>query len=242
MQDGLFCLSMEPKLRTELIEYLRDFTTEARWDKICEVLSLRTNHITVVLEDLHKPHNANAVLRSCDGFGVQDVHIIENKTEFDTSATVSIGAHQWLSLHRYNEPGKDNVEICFDELKAQGYRVLATTPHENDSNLADVDITEKTALVFGTERHGVTDRVKELADGFVKIPMSGFSESFNISVSAAICLYDLTTRLRNTDSLNWGLESETQEILKHKWLLNTIKAGKKLQAKFLEEKGYSQEK
>ncbi len=203
-----------------------------------EVLSLRTNHITVVLEDLHKPHNANAVLRSCDGFGVQDVHIIENKTEFDASATVSIGAHQWLTLHRYKESGKDNVELCFDRLRQQGYKVLATTPHEHDSNLKDVDITQKTALVFGTERHGVTERVKELADGFVKIPMSGFSESFNISVSAAICLYDLTTRLRNSDQLEWNLESDVQEDLKLKWLLNTIKAGKKLQTKFMEEKGY----
>lgn len=236
---AFFCFKMEPQIRTELIEYLREFTTEARWDKIMEVLSLRTNHITVVLEDLHKPHNANAVLRSCDGFGIQDVHIIENENEFDTSATVSIGAHQWLSLHRYREKDRDNVKYCFDNLKAEGYRVLATTPHENDSNLEDVEITQKTALVFGTERHGVSDKVMEQADGFVKIPMSGFSESFNISVSAAICLYDLTTRLRNSEEVHWHLDPDVMEELKLKWLLNTIKAGKKLQAKFMEEKGYS---
>jgi tRNA (guanosine-2'-O-)-methyltransferase len=223
---------MTEDLKKELVSYLRDFTTESRWDTINEVLSKRTDHLTVVLEDLHKPHNANAVLRSCDGFGIQDVYIIENKNEFDTEGTVSIGAHQWLTLNRYNKPENDNIRSCFDDLRAKGYKIIATTPHENDSNLNELPVDDKIALVFGTELNGISEEVKEQADGFVKIPMYGFSESFNISVSAAVCLYDLTTRIRNTN-LEWGLAESYKTDLQLKWLKKTIKAGDRLVQKFL---------
>lgn len=224
---------MTEELRKQLIEYLRDFTTEGRWHKINEVLDQRTDHLTLVLEDLHKPHNANAVLRSCDGFGVQDVHIIENRNEFDTEGTVSIGAHQWLTLNRYNKPDEDNIAECFNSLREQGYQIIATTPHENDSDLNQLDITKKTALVFGTELNGISDQVKEQADGFVKIPMYGFSESFNISVSAAVCLYDLTTRIRNSANTSWNLSESYKNKLRLEWLTKSIKAGDKLVEKFL---------
>ena len=227
---------MDKETLQSLINYLKEFTTPGRWEKIEQVLSQRTNHITVVLEDLHKPHNANAVLRSCDGFGIQDVHIIENRNEFDTEGKISAGAHQWLTLYRYNQPNEDNVRLCFDELKTRGYQVIATTPHEEDSTLAGLDISKKTALVFGTELHGVSKHVMELADGYVRIPMYGFSESFNISVSAAVCLYDLTNRLR-TNSETWGLEEDYKTNLTLNWLRKTIKAGEKLEEKFLQSRG-----
>lgn len=225
---------MPDTTRNELIDYLKGFTTEARLDKFKDVLSKRTKHIAVVLEDLHKPHNANAVLRSCDALGIQDIHIIENENEFDTEGQVSIGAHQWLTLKRYNEEGGTNVESCFESLRKDGYQIIATTPHENDSNINELDISEKTALVFGSELTGISDRVKEQADGFVKIPMYGFSESFNISVSAAISLYDVTSRLRVTD-LDWGLSEEEKEELTLEWLVQTIKAGEMLVEKFMNE-------
>tara|TARA_R110000868_G_scaffold304437_21_gene565389 strand:+ start:20061 stop:20753 length:693 start_codon:yes stop_codon:yes gene_type:complete len=225
---------MNKETRNELIEYLRGFTTESRWDTINAVIENRTNHISIVLEDLHKPHNANAVLRSCDGFGIQDIHLIENKTEFDSDTQISMGTHNWLSLKRYNNPEADNIKNCFENLKDQGYSVLATTPHETDQNLNDIPITQKTALVFGTERRGISDRVKELADGFVKIPMYGFSESYNISVSAAICLYDLRTRLEKSE-VDWNLDQEYQDQLKFEWLQKTIKASDSLINKYLRE-------
>lgn len=226
---------MDSETRNQLTNYLKGFTTEARWETINQVLANRTNHFTVVLEDLHKPHNANAVLRSCDGFGIQDLHIIENNTEFDSDKQVSMGSHNWLTLNKYNEPNTDNIKVCFDRLKKEGYSVLATTPHEHDQNLNEIPITQKTALVFGTERRGISDRVKELADGFVKIPMYGFSESFNISVSAAICLYDLRTRLEKSE-IDWNLDSEYQNKLRFKWLKQTIKASDQLIEKFLKER------
>ena len=224
---------MSDKELQYLIEYLSEFIKEERVKKFDEILSKRTNHVTVVLEDLHKPHNANAVLRSCDGFGLQDVHIIENKNEFDTEGTITLGAHRWLTLHRYNEPQKDNVDVCFDELRKQGYKVIATTPHEQDVNIYDLDVCEKIALVFGTELDGISQNVIDKADGFAKIPMSGFSESFNISVSAAICMYELTKKIRQSD-IESGLDESYKLKLKLEWMKKSIKAGEQLVAQYLE--------
>lgn len=223
---------MDRDTRKALTSYLREFATEDRWEKILEVSERRTRHLTVVVEDIYQSHNASAVLRSCDGFGLQDVHIIENQNTFDASNQVTIGADQWLSLYRYNEPNSDNTETCFRQLKEEGYKVIATTPHEDDTNLNDLPIDSKTALVFGSELNGITDRAKELADGFMKIPMEGFSESFNISVSAAVCLYNLTRRLRVSD-VDWKLSAEELEELQLLWLRQSIKAGVQLQEAFL---------
>lgn len=222
---------MSNKTRLDLIEYLRSFATEARWQKITEVVAERTRHISVVVEDIHQPHNASAVLRSCDGFGIQDVHIIENRNSFNASSQVTIGAHQWLTLHKYNKPDSENTERCFHALKNKGYQVIATTPHENDSNLNDLTIDQKTALVFGSELDGVSEKAKEFADGFVKIPMSGFSESFNISVSAAVCLYNVTRRMRTSD-IHWNLTEDEMIELQVEWLKKSIKAGEKLEQAF----------
>lgn len=219
---------MEHKTLLELTEYLKEFATEERWQAITEVANKRTRHISVVIEDIYQPHNASAVLRSCDGFGIQDVHIIENDNEFDASSQVTIGADQWLSIHRYNEKNTDNTILCLKSLKEQNYQIIATSPHENDTELNDLNIDHKTALVFGNELDGISETVKEMADGFVKIPMAGFSESFNISVSAAICLYDLTLRLRK-NGINWKLSNNELDILKYEWLKRSIKAGEELE-------------
>lgn len=228
------CKNMDRSKQAELVKYLREFATESRWEKITEVAEQRTRHITVVVEDIYQSHNASAVLRSCDGFGIQDVHIIENKNDFDASSQVTIGADQWLTLHRYKEPGVDNTEACFHKLKRQGYKIIATTPHEDDTGLNDLKITDKTALVFGSEIDGISERAKELADGFVKIPMAGFSESFNISVSAAVCLYNITRRLKESDIV-WNLTKGELDDLKLEWLKKSIKAGEQLEKAFLKQ-------
>ena len=224
----------EINIYQSLIEYLKDFISKERYDRISEVLDNRTNHITLVLEDLHKSHNANAVLRSCDGFGIQDVHIIENRNKFDEHSSVSIGAHSWLTLNRYNEDKCNNIDLCFEGLRAKDYQIIATTPHEKDLNIRELDVTKKTALVFGTELEGVSDEVIRKSDGFVKIPMFGFSESFNISVSAAISMYELTTRIRSDNDF-WQLDSDYKVKLKFNWIKQSIKAGDKLVEKYLED-------
>jgi len=227
-------MPMELAVYIELINYLKEFISEERLHRINEVLDQRTDHLTIVLEDLHKSHNANAVLRSCDGFGVQDVHIIENRNEFDEAGAVSIGAHNWLTLHRYNQKNGNNIDLCFDKLRSNDYQIIATSPHEKDSNISDLDVNNKTALVFGTELNGVSEEVINKVDGFVKIPMYGFSESFNISVSAAICMYELSKKIRKSDT-DSGIDITYKTKLRFEWIKQTIKAGDQIVQRYLSE-------
>jgi len=205
-----------------LIDFLSELVTEERLDTFMKVLNNRTRYITVVLEDLFQSHNASAVLRSCDCFGIQDVHMIENKFSYSLNRDVSLGSAQWLSLFRYNKK-ENNTLDAIKELKKQGYRIVATTPHTNDTVLEDLDLNRgKIALLFGSELPGLSDIAMENADEFVKINMRGFTESFNISVSAAICLYELTKKLR-TSSIEWGLSDEEEKKLLLEWLRISIK-------------------
>lgn len=228
---------MDNSFKVKLVSYLREFTTEERWETLNRVLDRRTNYVTVVLEDIYQPHNASAVLRSCDGFGIQDVHIIENKNEFNPNKGVTIGADKWLSIHRYDTEGKNNTKRCYQHLREAGYQIIATTPYENDVTIDEVSVQQKTALVFGAEFTGLSDYALEHADGYAKIPMVGFSESFNISVGAALCLYDVTTRLRKSD-VDWTLSDSRKLTLQLDWLKKSIRASDQLVERFMSaEKG-----
>jgi tRNA (guanosine-2'-O-)-methyltransferase len=205
-----------------LIKYLSEVITENRLTQLGRVLEHRTRYLTVVLEDIYQSQNASAVLRTCDCFGVQDVHIIENRNEYKINPDVALGASKWLSLNYYNKK-ENNTFDAIQQLKEQGYRIVATTPHTNDVDLEDFDLSAgKTALIFGTELTGVSDVVMENADEFMKIPMYGFTESFNISVSAAISLHHLIYKLKNSDIAWQLLQDEADEILLS-WLRKSIK-------------------
>ena len=226
-------------MQTRLIEYLSNFITEKRKKIFDENLKNRTSYLTVVLEDICQSHNASAVLRSCDCFGVQNVHIIENRNQFAVNSQVALGASKWLSIHKHNKSeAASNTISTLKSLKQQGYRIVATTPHTNDVNLEDFDLSSrKTALVFGTELQGISEDVKEYADEFLKIPMVGFTESFNISVSAAICLHHLTWKLRNDSNIQWQLSKEEKNNIHLNWLRQTIKKSKLLEEEFLKNSG-----
>lgn len=224
---------MADQQKSKMLEYLRDFVTDSRWKTICNALDKRTRYLTVVLEDIYQPHNASAVLRSCEGFGIQDVHIIENKNEFDPSKSVTIGADQWLTLYRYNQPATNNTEICFDLLRKQGYRIIATSPHVKDIPIQEIELNQKTALVFGAEYTGLSDFAMEHADGYAKIEMTGFSESFNISVSAAICIYETSKHLKES-GVEWELNSVEKLDLKLEWLEQSIRESEKIKKRFQE--------
>ncbi|WGH75993.1 RNA methyltransferase [Tenacibaculum tangerinum] len=213
-----------------LLAYLEGYITEKRKETFHRVLNERTRHFTVVLEDIYQPHNASAVVRSCDIFGVQDVYAIENKFVNKVSRHVAKGSQKWLDIHRYKEDG-DNTKTCLEELRAKGYQIIGTTPHTNSCMLADFDVTKKTAFVFGAEKDGISDAIKQEADGFLKIPMVGFTESLNISVAAAITLQDVTTRLKKT-AVNWQLSAEEKKMLYFKWIQNTLKDPEKLIAHY----------
>ncbi len=205
-----------------LIDYLSAFITQNRLRQFQKIIKNRTRYITVVLEDIYQSQNASAVLRSCECFGIQDVHIIENKNEFTVNTDVSLGASKWIDLFKYNKKSFNTPE-AFKALREKGYQIIATSPHVNDTLLDDFNLDRcKTALVFGTEIAGITGYVEENADGFLKIPIVGFTESFNISVSAALILHHLTAKLRKAN-LTWQLNDEEQNELLYSWLTKSIK-------------------
>jgi tRNA (guanosine-2'-O-)-methyltransferase len=218
-----------------LLNHLSEFITPKRNNLFNKVLDMRTRHITVVLEDIFQPQNASAVLRTCDCFGIQDVHIIENRNEFTVDTEVSLGSSKWLNLKKYNEAENNSLE-AIKQLKKQGYRIVATTPHLNDQELPDFDIAKgKTALVFGSELPGITETIMNEADEFLKIPMFGFTESFNISVSAAVILHHLSLKMRQTDGLKWELSQNEKDELKIEWIRRTIKRSELIEKRFWEE-------
>jgi len=210
----------------DIISTLRPHLTDERYERLLEVIENRTNHITVVLEDVYQPHNASAVLRSCDCFGIQDVHIVENKHNYTVSDQVALGSHKWLNLHRYSEK-KFNTLDCIDNLKSKGYRVVGTSPHAKDGSLEELDISTPTAIILGTEGPGMTQEAMDACDACIKIPMFGFTESFNLSVSAAIILHHLSWKLRQSND-KWQLSPEEKKSLLGEMMKRSIRESEKI--------------
>lgn len=186
------------------------------------VLNFRTRYITLALEDIYQPQNASAVLRSCECFGIQDVHIIENRNEYRINPDVVMGASKWLNISRYNEK-EYNTSDAIGILRDKGYRIVATSLQEDSVPLEEFDIQKgKFALFFGTELTGLSDTMLEQADEYVRIPIRGFTDSFNISVSAAIFLHHLTLQLHRSD-ISWKLGADERNELLIRWLNKSIK-------------------
>lgn len=205
-----------------------------RYETLRNVLSQRSRYLAVVLEDIYQAQNASAVLRSADCFGFQDVHIIENNHDYRINPDVEKGASSWLNLHRHNDKENNSLE-AIRKLKADGYRIIATTPHTDDINLEDFDVSKgKAAIIFGTEVTGISDIVKAEADEFMKIPMYGFSESFNISVSAAIVMQHLRYKIMRSD-VQWQLSEDEANKLMLEWLGKSIRSSKEIAKRFKEE-------
>lgn len=189
-------------------------------------LANRTRRLTVLLEDIFDPLNASAVLRTCDGLGIQDIHIAENRHAFHAHAKVAGRAAAWLTIHRYRS-GYSNTKTDFREkpegvqkstaeafaaLKNANYTILATSPRGQSTPLKKLDLSKKYAIALGSEHWGLSDWAIENADATVALPMLGFTESYNISVTAAMILFYLADRLRS-ESEDWQLDNtETQEI------------------------------
>ncbi|MCD6017669.1 MAG: tRNA/rRNA methyltransferase (SpoU) [Bacteroidetes bacterium] len=204
-----------------LTEYLEGFVSERRRGRLHEVLEERTNHMTLVLEDVYQTHNFSAVLRSADIFGIQTTNFIENRNKYKISEDVSMGSTQWLTLNRYQK-FENNTQACLSDLKQQGYKIVATSLQKNSVSLDELDISKPFALVFGTELTGISKDVEGMADEFVKLPMYGFTESFNISVCAALCMHQLSTRIRK-EVPNYGLTASEKEDIYIEWLKASIR-------------------
>lgn len=202
----------------QVIDILEEFVSENKQSHIDRVLSQRTRHVTLVFEDIDKPHNVSAVLRTAECMGIQDLHFIKNKNSYSINKGITQGAAKWVTLHHYNK-GKDNVTQCYDSLRKLGYKIYATSLHETSRSIYDLNAQDKTAIVFGTEADGITEEAGEKADGFVHIPMQGFTESFNLSVSAAICLTVLRSGLKA-----WPpLEEQEKLVLRSEWYRKIVR-------------------
>lgn len=205
-----------------LLEHLKSFLTERRRDLFQKVLSERTRHFTVVTEDVYQMHNTSAVMRSCDVFGIQDLHVVEERLGKKMDREIAMGSQKWVNLYRYPK-----VEECISHLKNAGYQIIATTPHNDSHLLQDFDVTKKAAFFFGTEAEGVSETVMQAADGFLKIPMYGFTESLNISVSAAIILQEVVNKLKQTE-IAWKLSDKEKQVLELDWTKKTIRSASEI--------------
>ena len=213
----------------QLFTYLQSYLTERRKELFDEVITKRTRHFTVVTEDVFQLHNTSAVMRSCDVFGIQDLHVIEERFGKKIDKEIAMGAQKWVNIKRY-----DTTKSCIDLLRKESYQIIATTPHDDTQLVHEFDVTKKSAFFFGTEREGLSDLVLKEADGFLKIPMYGFTESLNLSVSAAIILQSLVTKLKQSN-VDWQLsEAEKQKILME-WTKNTIKSVDEIVERYYEE-------
>jgi tRNA (guanosine-2'-O-)-methyltransferase len=199
----------------ERIAFFAPYLSEHKRTLIERVLEQRTRHMAVALEDIYQSQNASAVLRSCDCFGVQDVHVIEDRNDYTLNKDVTLGSQKWIDLHRYKRY-EANSSACIRTLRDRGYRIVATTVDVPDHTPETLPVETPFCLFFGTELEGLSDTALREADERLVIPMHGFTQSFNISASAAILLYRLGHRLRNSNA-EWGLTEEEKDELRLKW-------------------------
>ena len=213
-----------------LLDYLEGFLTDSRKEKFLKILESRTNHFTIAMEDVYQLHNTSAVMRSCEVFGIQELNVVEQKFGKRIDTEIAMGAQKWVDINRFN-----SMQNCMDSLREKGYQIIATTPHNDSCMLHEFDVTKRSAIFFGTERDGLSQEVIDQADGYLKIPMVGFTESLNISVSAAIIIQDITNRLRQSE-VDWKLTPD--EILQKRltWTRNSIKDIKRIEERYFSEK------
>ncbi|MCB9223276.1 MAG: RNA methyltransferase [Crocinitomicaceae bacterium] len=212
-----------------MLQQFYEHISENKKDLFEKIILDRTKYITVVLENLFQPHNAAAVLRSCDCFGVQDVHIIENENKYEPNKEIDMGSSKWLNMYRYDKLENNTVD-AIKHLKQKGYKIVATTPHTNDCNIDELPLNQPIALMFGTEKSGLSESALEHADAYVKLPMYGFTESFNISVSVALALFNVTERMRKSPNIKWQLSPEEQTEIKLNWTKKVVKRSDKVAA------------
>ncbi|MDR1006490.1 MAG: RNA methyltransferase [Bacteroidales bacterium] len=215
---------------------LAKLCTENRISLFENIVKQRTKHLTIVLENIYQPHNASAVLRTADCLGLNSVHVIENSNKYEINPDVALGSSKWIDIIRHNK-ADENTKQCLQSLKDDGYTIVATLPSEKNVMLDEININQKLAVVFGTELKGLSDVAISEADVYMKIPMYGFTESFNISVSAAITMYSLGSRLRRSD-VRWQMSEEEQLDTLIKWVKHTIRYNDRVEKEILHRLGY----
>jgi len=214
-----------------LKEHFSQFISEHKRDFMERVLAMRTRYVTMVLEDIYQSQNTSAVIRTCECLGLQDVHVIEMQSEWSTNKLVLKGSNKWLDIIRYRQKGKQNTAACFEVLRSKGYRIAVTDP-AGGVPIEEIPLDRPLALVMGNERHGSSPFALANADLSVTIPMTGFTESMNISVSAAICLHTTLSRLRRSD-FPWSLSEGEKAELRLQWYRKAVRNSDVIEREFL---------
>jgi tRNA (guanosine-2'-O-)-methyltransferase len=232
--DNLGSLLQQVTDKQDLLDYLQHYMTEERSIRFKEVLEYRTRHFTIAVEDVYQERNASAIVRTADCFGIQDVYIIENYNAYQLSEGISKGADKWVDVRIYDRY-PNNTAKCISDLKGRGYQIIAATPYDMGSQLEDFNISERSAFFLGGEKEGLSKEAIEKADSYIRIPMYGFTESYNLSVAGALLLYSLTQRLHDSD-IDWGLSEGEKLDLQLNWTIKTIASSENLIRKYLENK------
>ena len=214
-------------MNKDLFQYLQGFVSSERLLRFEQILALRTRHLCVAVEDVYQLHNTSAILRSCDSFGIQDVHVLEHRFNDRLDTQIAMGADKWLSVYKH-----ESTKDCITHLKARGYKIVATVPDDNVQSFHQMEFDHKSALFFGTEKSGLSDDVLKQSDEFITIPTFGFTKSLNVSVSAAIILQLLTEKLRSIE-LKWGLRDDEKQTIKEEWIKKSIKNVDQITERFL---------
>jgi tRNA (guanosine-2'-O-)-methyltransferase len=216
-----------------VFQHLGQFVSEHKKQGIEKILEHRTRYITVVLEDIFQSQNASAAIRTCECMGLQDIHIVENISKYSVNPKVLRGSNKWVDIHHYAAKKKHNTAQCIEKLKAEGYTLLITAPDTDGVSIYDIDVcAAKIALLFGNELRGVSQEAMRLADQKVRIPMYGFTESFNISVSVAICLSVIVARLHD-ENINWGLSDDEKDRLRLEWYRKIVRKSALIESEYM---------
>ncbi|HEY0656780.1 MAG TPA: RNA methyltransferase [Chryseosolibacter sp.] len=218
--------------QTLLTNHLAQFVSDHKKEFVDRVLDQRTRYVTIVLENIYQSQNASATLRTAECMGLQEVHIVENTAKYQLNIRVLKGADKWLDIHRYRTRGENNTETCFAKLRAGGYKIFVADPAEDGVSIDDLDVNQKIALVFGNELRGVSDYAVEHADGKMRIPMYGFTESLNISVSVAISLNSIMKKLRES-TIDFRLGEEEKRLIRLEWYRKIVRRSDLLEREFL---------
>ena len=215
------------KTNQEIYDYLQQFLTDERLSKIEHFSKESSDFVLPVMEDVYQFRNAAAIVRSVEACGFHHVVALEEENVFNPNLKVTKGAETWVQVEKM----PNNLD-SLKEIKSRGYRILAVSPEKNATMLPDYEVKEPIALVFGTELEGVSDEILDFADETLAIPMFGFTKSFNVSVAAAICMYELKQKLIKS-GIDYKLSKEKLLELKIRWAKNSIKSSEQILERFL---------
>ena len=211
----------------QTFDYMKQFLTEERLQKIEHYAQESSDFVLPVMEDIFQFRNAAAIVRSVEACGFHKIIAMESENEFNPNLRVTKGAETWVEVEKLPH----NLD-SLQQIKNRGYKILAVSPENNTTLLPDYNLKEPVALIFGTEKEGVTEEILDFADETLAIPMYGFTKSFNVSVAAAICMYELKQKLMKS-GIDYKLSEEKLLEMKIRWTVNSIRSGEELLERFL---------